>query len=80
MEDIVLLFAVGTGFALSYKLSGNNLAVSYLVNLPNALLTYLLKNGQFPVFNLYSVIFAAISIAVVCIIMYVGIRIIRSNE
>ncbi len=48
-EDILLLFAVGVGFAAAYKLSGNNLIVSFFVNLPNAFVTYILKYEQFPV-------------------------------
>lgn len=40
-EDILLLFAVGIGFATAYKLSGNNLIVAYFVNLPNAFVTYM---------------------------------------
>ena len=47
-EDILLLFAVGIGFAAAYKLSGNNLIVAYFVNLPNAFVTYMLKFKQFP--------------------------------
>lgn len=38
-EDILLLFAVGAGFAAAYKLSGNNLMISFFVNLPNAFVT-----------------------------------------
>lgn len=41
LEDILLLFAVGLGFAVAYKLSENNLIVSYFVNLPNAFVTYM---------------------------------------
>lgn len=77
--DMALLFAVGAGFALAYKLSGNNLAVSYLVNLPNALLTYLLKYKQFPTFDTYSTVFALISIAAICIILLMGVKRIKSN-
>lgn len=40
-EDILLLFAVGIGFATAYKLSGNNLNVAYFVNLPNAFVSYM---------------------------------------
>ena len=48
---ITLLFFVGIMFALSFKLSNNNVIVSYFVNLPNAYLTYLLKTQKFPQFN-----------------------------
>lgn len=48
LEDLMLLFAVGVGFAAAYKLSGNNLVVAYFVNLPNAFVTYMLKFEQFP--------------------------------
>ncbi len=80
IADLAVLFAVGVGFALAYKLSGNNLAVSYLVNLPNALLTYMLKYEQFPVFDSYSVVIAAASILAICIIMPLGLKRIKRNE
>lgn len=62
LSDLILLSAVGLGFALSFKLSGNNLIVSYLVNLPNAFLTYILKTEQFPRMALDSVCYSIISI------------------
>ena len=80
ITDLAVLFAVGVGFALAYKLSGNNLAVAYLVNLPNALLTYMLKYEQFPYLDLCSVVFALVSIIVICIIMFHVLKRIRSNE
>ena len=43
-EDLLLLFTVGLGFAAAYRLSGNNLIVSYFVNLPNAFVTYILRS------------------------------------
>lgn len=49
--QITLLFFVGIMFALSFKLSNNNVIVSYFINLPNAYLTYLLKTQKFPRFN-----------------------------
>lgn len=48
LADLLLLFAVGTGFALAFKLAGNSLVAAYCVNLPNALLTYMLNPGKFP--------------------------------
>ena len=80
ITDLAVLFAVGVGFALAYKLSGNNLAAAYLVNLPNALLTYMLKYEQFPNFDAYSVVFAIVSIIAICVIMFLGLKRIRSNE
>lgn len=67
-QDLLLLFAVGTGFALSYKLSGNNLWVSYFVNLPNAFVTYIVKSEQFPVFTWSSSLYAAISIVIIVLV------------
>lgn len=61
-SDILLLFAVGLGFAIAYKLSGNNLIVSYFVNLPNAFVTYMLKYNQFPAMKLSSTIAAIITL------------------
>lgn len=51
IEQITTLFLVGIMFALSFKLSKNNIIVSYFVNLPNAYLTYLLKTQRFPYYN-----------------------------
>lgn len=71
IEDIALLAVVGLGFALAYKLSGNNLLVAYLVNLPNALLTYMLHSSQFPTFNNGAIIASAITIVCVAIVFFV---------
>lgn len=65
--DILLLFAVGIGFAVAFKLAKNNLIVSYFVNLPNAFLTYILKYEQFPHMTLQSAIYAGISICVMIV-------------
>jgi membrane protease YdiL (CAAX protease family) len=67
--DLLLLFAVGVGFALAFKLSGGSVIVSYFVNLPNAFLTYILKSNQFPVFDNHSIIIAAVTIAFIVVIM-----------
>ena len=64
-EDLLLLFAVGLGFATAYRLSGNNLIVSYFVNLPNAFVTYILKYEQFPVMSVSSTIAAAITLILI---------------
>lgn len=64
-EDILLLFAVGLGFAVAYKLSGNHLIVSYFVNLPNAFVTYILKYEQFPKMNFSSTIVAMITLVLI---------------
>lgn len=68
--DILLLFVVGVGFAIAYNLSGNNLFVSYFVNLPNAFVTYLLKHKQFPTMYLSTTIAAVITLALILIIFY----------
>ncbi len=68
-EDILLLFAVGLGFAAAYKLSGNNLIVSYFVNLPNAFVTYLLKYHQFPTMTFHSVLAAVITLILMALIL-----------
>ena len=70
-EDILLLFAVGTGFAAAYKLSGNNLIVSFFVNLPNAFVTYILKYEQFPVMRVSSTIAAAVTLVLIGLILLV---------
>ena len=68
-EDILLLFAVGAGFAAAYKLSGNNLMVSFFVNLPNAFVTYILKYEQFPVMRVSSTIAAAVTLVLIGLIL-----------
>lgn len=68
LEDILLLFAVGLGFAIVYKLADNNLFVSYFANLPNAFVTYMLKNKQFPVMNEASTIAAIITILLLALV------------
>lgn len=68
--DILLLFAVGLGFAIAYKLSDNNLLVSYFVNLPNAFVTYMLKYEQFPVMNLGAIIAGVITLILIILIFY----------
>ncbi len=68
--DILLLFAVGVGFAVAYKISGNNLFVSYFVNLLNAFVTYMLKYNQFPTMYLSSTVVAAITLVLIMIIFY----------
>lgn len=69
VSDLLLLLAVGIGFAVAFKLSDNNLIASYFVNLPNAFLTYILKSEQFPIFTNDSTIFASITIALIIIIL-----------
>lgn len=76
-EDILLLFAVGIGFAAAYKLSGNNLIVAYFVNLPNTFVTYMLKFEQFPKMTMYSTM---ASIITLCIILVVFIMLVRANR
>ena len=75
-EDILLLFAVGIGFAAAYKLSGNNLIVAYFVNLPNAFVTYMLKFKQFPKMTMSSTM---ASIVTLCVIVAVFIVPVRAN-
>lgn len=69
-SDILLLFVVGMGFAVAFKLSGNNLIVSYFVNLPNAFITYILKYNQFPKMTIESTIYASITIMMLIIIFF----------
>ncbi|MEY8428827.1 CPBP family intramembrane glutamic endopeptidase [Lachnospiraceae bacterium 46-15] len=68
-EDLLLLFAVGIGFAAAYKLSDNNLIISFFVNLPNAFVTYILKYEQFPVMCVSSAIAAAITLVLIGLIL-----------
>lgn len=68
--DILLLFAVRIGFAVSFKLAENNLFVSYFVNLPNAFITYILKFEQFPKMTIWSTVFAGITIIFIGVIFF----------
>ncbi len=65
--DILILFAVGIGFAISFKLAENNLFVSYFVNLPNAFITYILKCEQFPKMTIWSTAFAGFTIILIAV-------------
>ena len=76
-EDILLLFAVGIGFAIAYKFSGNNLIVAYFVNLPNAFVTYMLKFEQFPKMTIASTMAGIVTL---CIIAVVFIVLVRANR
>lgn len=69
-ENLLLLFAVGIGFAVAFRLSGNNLFVSYFVNLPNAFITYILKHDQFPEMTTESTVYAGITILLLCFLLY----------
>lgn len=71
--DILLLFAVGIGFATAYKLSGNNLIVAYFVNLPNAFVTYMLKFEQFPRMTMSSTIASIVTLVVIIVAFIVFI-------
>lgn len=70
MSDLLLLFAVGVGFAAAFTVSGNNLIVSFFVNLPNAFVTYVLKQWQFPKMSAASSVYAGITIFFICAIIY----------
>jgi membrane protease YdiL (CAAX protease family) len=72
--DLLLLFAVGIGFTLAFKLSGGNVIVSYFVNLPNAFLTYILKFEQFPPFDNNTTPVAGITIVFIIILITIFIR------
>ncbi len=76
--DILLLFAVGVGFAIVYKFSGNNIVVAYFVNLPNAFVTYMLKFEQFPVMKASSVIASIVTLFII-IIVFCGVWRIRKS-
>jgi membrane protease YdiL (CAAX protease family) len=78
VQDLLLLFAVGLGFAIAFKLSGNNFYVSYFVNLPNAFITYILKSEQFPVLDKSSTIYAIITIVLIGMILILYRK--KSNE
>ena len=68
--SLLLLFAVGVEFAIAYKLSGNNLVVSYFVNLPNAFITYIVRHDQFPTMRPSSTITAIITLTLILLIFY----------
>lgn len=70
LYSILLLFAVGVGFGLAYKLSDNNLIVAYFVNLPNSFVTYILKTKQFPEFTRSTSIFAFITMCIIVSIFF----------
>lgn len=65
------LLPVGVGFAVAYKLSGNNLIVAYFVNLPNAFVTYMLKYEQFPVMELSSTIAGIVTLCIITAVLFI---------
>ena len=67
---ITTLIFVGIMFALSFKLSKNNLIVAYFVNLPNAYMQYLLYPEHFPYQN-FTLSATIISIVIICIIGFI---------
>lgn len=69
-ELITALIFVGIMFALSFKLSKNNLIVSFFVNLPNAYMQYLLYPEHFPYEN-FTLSATIISIVIICIIGFI---------
>jgi membrane protease YdiL (CAAX protease family) len=71
VQDLLLLFVVGLGFAIAFKLSGNNFYVSYFVNLPNAFITYILKSEQFPILDKNSTIYAIVTIVLIGMILII---------
>lgn len=77
--NILLLFAVGVGFAVAYKLSGNNLIVAYFVNLPNAFVTYMLKFEQFPVMGMSSTIASIITLCIIVAVFIVLVTAIKKK-
>lgn len=79
LGDLALLFAVGVGFALAFKLSENNLIVAYFVNLPNAFVTYMLKFDQFPAMGTSSTIAAAVTLCIIAAVFYVFTRANRTH-
>ena len=69
--NILLLFAVGVGFAVAFKLSDNNLIVAYFLNLPNAFVTYILKFDQFPIMEISSIIASTITLCIIIVVFIV---------
>ena len=68
--DLLLLAAVGVGFAAAYQLSDHNLIVSYFVNLPNAFVTYLLKFDQFPEMKMSSTVAGAVTLVLILFVFW----------
>lgn len=77
-DDLLLLFAVGIGFALAFQLSDGNLIVSYFVNLPNAFVTYVFKSEQFPKMTGESAIYAGVTVLVLGFILCAWNRYIKA--
>jgi len=71
IDNLFLLFIVGIGFAIAFKLSGNNLYVAYFVNLFNAFVTYILKSEQFPILTIRSSVYAIVTIVLILLILII---------
>ena len=80
ISDLLILFAVGIGFSLVFKLSDGNVIVSYFVNLPNAFLTYILKFNQFPTFNDNTTPITIVTIVLIVIFLVVFVRKLNSRS
>lgn len=76
VQLLIILFLVGIMFALSFKLSNNNVIVSFFVNLPNAYLTYLLKSEKFPQFN-FTKQASGVTIIIIIVTAYILYRELR---
>lgn len=75
----IVLFFVGIMFALAFKLSKNNLIVSYFVNLPNAYVIYLLKTENFPKLN-FNVTATVISLFLIIITGFIVLKGLNINR
>lgn len=70
LEMLIVLFFVGTFFAISFSIT-RNVMTSYLVNLPNAILTFFLRPNMLPEIHLDAafVSIVAFTLSIVIIIM-----------
>ncbi|MBP2654714.1 MAG: Abortive infection protein [Firmicutes bacterium] len=74
LESLITLFCVGLMFALAFKLSDNHLLTSFLVNLPNAILVYLINPEKFSQFTLQTTIICFTVIILIILVFAFFIR------
>jgi membrane protease YdiL (CAAX protease family) len=71
-EMLIVLFLVGTFFAISFSIT-RNVITSYLVNLPNAILTFFLKPTMLPEIHLDAAVVSIVAFTIsIVVIMMIG--------
>lgn len=83
LEMLVVLFFVGTFFAISFSIT-RNIITSYLVNLPNAIITFFIQPNMLPTIDLEAAVVSVasfvIAMALVVVMAMKGKRLLVKGE